>query len=146
MVEFTKREPRVARGVLSEGQCADGTYLLPVLVAIRAPRPGVGRPRKHVPVLRVDCAYGARKDRGQLQRHGTRCVCPEREDARKYRLQPGQKGGRPPTYNRGEYAGRNVVERLVNRLKDFRAVATRHEKRGQNFLAVIVVACLTLWL
>lgn len=44
------------------------------------------------------------------------------------------------------YKGRNVVERAVNRLKDFRAIATRYEKRGRNFMAVILVACLVLWL
>lgn len=127
-------------------QAADGTYLLPVLDTIRVPRLGVGRPRKYVPVLRVDRAYGARKYRQQLRRRGTRCVCPEREDARQHRLKRGQNGGRPPVFDREQYAGRNVVERLAGRLKDFRTIATRYEKRGRNFLAVVLVACVLLWL
>lgn len=132
--------------VLSEGQRADGTYLLSVLDAIRVPRLGVGRPRTHVPILRVDRAYGARKDRKQLKKRGTRCVCPEREDARPHRLTRGSRGGRPPVCDRELYAGRNVVERLAGRLKDFRAIATRDGKRGRHFYAVVLVACVLLWL
>ena len=73
-------------------------------------------------------------------------VCPEREDAKRNRLKKGARGGRPPAFDAEAYKGRNVVERCVNRLKDFRAVATRYEKRGRNFLAVVLVACMILWL
>jgi len=40
----------------------------------------------------------------------------------------------------------NVVERAINRLKDFRAVATRYEKRGHHYLAVVTIATMILWL
>ncbi|TLK20418.1 IS5/IS1182 family transposase, partial [Deinococcus metallilatus] len=33
-----------------------------------------------------------------------------------------------------------------NRLKDFRAIATRYEKRGHQFLAGVHLACILLWL
>jgi transposase len=39
-----------------------------------------------------------------------------------------------------------VVERLVNRLKQFRRVATRYEKRAVNYLAMLTVAAIVLWL
>jgi transposase len=39
-----------------------------------------------------------------------------------------------------------VVERLVNRLKQFRRVATRYEKRAVNYLAMLTIAAITLWL
>jgi transposase len=39
-----------------------------------------------------------------------------------------------------------VVERLVNRLKQFRRVATRYEKRTVNYLAMLTVAAIVLWL
>jgi transposase len=41
---------------------------------------------------------------------------------------------------------RNVVERLVNRLKQFRRVATRYEKRAVNYLVMLTVAAIVLWL
>jgi len=62
------------------------------------------------------------------------------------RLRRGRKGGAPPRFDAQAYKGRNVVERAINRLKDFRAVATRYEKRGHNFLAAVAVATIILWL
>lgn len=132
--------------VLSEGQRADGPFLLRVLDAIRVPRLGSGRPRKRPEALRVDRAYGARVYREQLKRRGIRCVCPEREDARRERLKRGGRSGRPPKFDREAYRGRQVVERCVNRMKDFRALATRYEKRGRCFLAVVLVVAVVLWL
>jgi transposase len=38
------------------------------------------------------------------------------------------------------------VERLFNRLKQFRRIATRYEKRAQNYLAMLHVAAIMLWL
>jgi transposase len=51
-----------------------------------------------------------------------------------------RRGGAPPRFDQVAYKGRNVVERAINRLKDFRVVATRYEKRGHNFLAAVIVA------
>jgi transposase len=44
------------------------------------------------------------------------------------------------------YAGRNRVERCVNRLKQFRRVATRDAKRGCNYLAMVKLAAALVWL
>jgi len=41
---------------------------------------------------------------------------------------------------------RNVVERCFNRLKQFRAVATRYDKRAVNYRAMVVIASLLIWL
>jgi transposase len=45
-----------------------------------------------------------------------------------------------------DYKGRNVIERTINRRKDFRAVATRYDKRGHNYPAVVTVAAIVIWL
>jgi transposase len=42
---------------------------------------------------------------------------------------------RRPTFSAFLYRYRNMVERFFNRLKHFRAVATRYGKRDDNFLA-----------
>jgi transposase len=49
-------------------------------------------------------------------------------------------------FNRTLYKERNRVERLINRLKQFRRVATRYEKRAVNFLAMVTIASILLWL
>jgi len=54
----------------------------------------------------------------------------------------------PPKVNRKQprdfdkylYKVRNLVERFINRIKQYRRVATRYEKTGRNFLAFIQVA------
>jgi len=44
------------------------------------------------------------------------------------------------------YADRNVVERCFNRLKQFRALATRYAKRVAYYRSEIVIAAIVLWL
>lgn len=44
------------------------------------------------------------------------------------------------------YRERNRVERLVGRLKQFRRVATRYEKRANSYLAMLTLAAILLWL
>jgi transposase len=36
--------------------------------------------------------------------------------------------------------------RFINRLKLFRQVATRHEKRAANYLAMVTLGAILLWL
>ncbi len=51
-----------------------------------------------------------------------------------------------PRLDRKTYALRYMIECGFHRLKRFRAVATRYEKTGTNFLAAVHVACILLWL
>ena len=62
-------------------------------------------------------------------------ICPNR--SRKRRLLK---------LNRKIYATRYLVECFFHRLKRFRAIATRYEKTGRNFLALVQFACSMLWL
>jgi transposase len=54
--------------------------------------------------------------------------------------------GRPLAFDRAVYARRNVVERCINRLKQWRGLATRYEKRAANYRAMVVIASLVIWL
>lgn len=36
--------------------------------------------------------------------------------------------------------------RLINRLKQFQRIATRYEKRGVNYLAMVIIVVSLLWL
>lgn len=44
------------------------------------------------------------------------------------------------------YRERNLVERFFNKLKHFRAIATRYDKLDRNFLAAIQLAAATMLL
>jgi transposase len=54
-------------------------------------------------------------------------------------------GDRPP-FDAAAYRGRNVVERAIGRLKEFRRVATRYEKLSSAYLAMLTVANIVLYL
>ena len=44
------------------------------------------------------------------------------------------------------YGQRYLIEVCFHSLKRFRAIATRFEKTGRNYLALIQIACVCLWL
>ncbi|WP_256561112.1 IS5 family transposase [Bradyrhizobium sp. CCGUVB4N] len=49
-------------------------------------------------------------------------------------------------YDREAYKHRNLVERCVNRIKQFRRVATRYEKTARAFLSMLSIAAAMLWI
>ena len=49
-------------------------------------------------------------------------------------------------FSRALYRMRNRVERLFNKLKQFRRIATRYEKLAANYLAMIKIATIRIWL
>ena len=44
------------------------------------------------------------------------------------------------------YCERNLIERFFNKLKHFRAVATRYDKRDDNYLACVKLASIRIWM
>lgn len=42
------------------------------------------------------------------------------------------------------YKQRNLIERFFNKLKYFRRIATRYDKLGSTFLAMVTLACIRL--
>ena len=51
-----------------------------------------------------------------------------------------------PAFSSFLYRYRNLVERFFNKLKHFRAIATRYEKHAANYLALIKLATTRIWL
>jgi transposase len=66
---------------------------------------------------------------------GIAAVIPVKEDQKKHRRDRGRAGGRPPVFDPGWYKKRNTVERCFSKLKQFRAVATRYDKRERIYQA-----------
>jgi transposase len=94
----------------------------------------------------ADKGYSNKAIRGYLRQRHIRTTIPERRDQQNNRTRRGSAGGRPPTFDRIAYRRRNVVERCFQRLKQFRAIATRYDKTATSYQAMIDLAILTLWL
>ncbi len=93
---------------LAPGQAHDLTAVAERLTRIPTPR--------H---LLADRAYNARWLRDWLTERGCEAVIP-----------PNPTRKPPQSYDRDGYRGRNVVDRMFCRLKDFRRIATRYGRRA----------------
>ena len=98
-------------------------------------RPGRGRPRLRPKRLAGDKGYSSRTARRRLRQRGIRPVIPTRRGER-----------RCPTFDGVTYRERNRVERLINRLKQFRAIATRYDKLAATYHAMLTIGFILLWL
>ena len=110
------------------------------------PRQGRGRPRTTPDTLRADKAYSARATRALLRARGIQAVIPEPADQTRHRKNRGSRGGRPVTYDREDYKGRNTIERAFNQLKTWRGLATRYDKYALAYRGGLVVRAIVLWL
>jgi hypothetical protein len=57
-----------------------------------------------------------------------------------------QAEGRPVTYDRNAYRGRNVIERAFNGLKHWRGLAARYDKHATVARGALVLAAALLWI
>lgn len=132
--------------VVTPGNINDSTVFDTVMDELRVPRTGAGRPRRRPDAVIADKAYSSRAIRQVLRRRGIQAVIPERADQKANRLRRSKASGRPPAFDRDLYKARNVVERSFNRLKQFRAIATRFDKLATRYKAGVHLAALILWL
>ena len=85
--------------------------------------------------LTADRSYDARRFRDWLRGHGCEPVIP-----------PNPTRKHPHAYDKEAYKARNLVERMFCRLKDFRTIATRYDKRADIYLSsVLLAATAILW-
>ncbi len=73
--------------------------------------------------------------RDDLRRRGISAVIPQLKTEKSLRLM-----------DWALYRERNVVERLVGRLKEYRRIATRYDKLAVSHLALVQLAAIRLWL
>ncbi len=109
-------------------------------------RAGPGRPRIRPGHLLADKAYCARSVRAECRRRRIRATIPDKDNVIADRLAQGSRGGRPPAFDKARYKQRNIVERCINKLKQFRAVTTRYDKRAYMYEATIDIATIKIWL
>jgi transposase len=94
----------------------------------------------------ADKAYSSAANRAYLRRRGIKTVIPVKEDQKAHRRARGCAGGRPPVFDPEYYKQRNTVERCFSKLPQFRAVATRFDKRQAIYQGTIDIASVRIWL
>jgi len=109
---------------LTEGQAHDGRSAVDLLDTI-----GDGQ------TLLADRAYDSDALRAALRNKGAWA---------NVRPMPGRV--RIPAFSPFLYRYRNLVERFFNKIKHFRAVATRFEKHDANYLALVKLAAARIWM
>ncbi|MCL2483273.1 MAG: transposase [Propionibacteriaceae bacterium] len=77
---------------------------------------------------------------------GSAAVIPQRFDQLERRRAKGDFSEFPSGFDPDVYKGRNVVERLFGRIKEFGAVATRYDRLAMTFRAGIILAGIITWL
>ena len=93
-----------------------------------------GRPRVRPRRVVGDKGYTSAKFRKYLNRRGIQATIARRSNEK-----------RRGSFNKGIYRQRNKVERMFGRIKEFRRIATRYEKRASNYAAMITIAAIFLW-
>lgn len=114
--------------------------------AIRIGRRGKGRPRTRPGAAMGDKAYSSAANRAWLRKRKIKAVIPVKEDQKANRRNRGRAGGRPPAFDARRYKERNTVERCFGKLKQFRAVATRYDKREFMYQGTVDLASIRIWL
>ncbi|ROQ82754.1 IS4 family transposase [Streptomyces sp. CEV 2-1] len=130
---------------LTVGQAADSPQFIPVLDKLRVRGPA-GRPRTRPGAVAGDKAYSSRGNRAYLRRRNIKAVIPEKKDQTTHRKNKGRQGGRPLTHDTDLYKERNTVERLINKLKAWRGIATRYDKTPESYLAGLQLRASMIWI
>ncbi len=86
-------------------------------------------------ILLGDKAYDADWIREWIEFQGAAANIPDKVN-RKHRHR----------FSKTLYKKRNCIERFFNRIKHFRRVATRFEKHALNYLAMVKLASIRIWL
>ena len=121
--------------VLTPGQRHEAVVFPQLMEAGAVKRCGPGRPKRRPYRVIGDKGYSSGKIRQYARQHGIRITIPRKQNE-----------SRTGPFDRVLYRLRNRIERLINRCKQFRRLATRDEKRAVNYKTMWVIAATILWL
>ncbi|MEM1194001.1 MAG: transposase, partial [Pseudomonadota bacterium] len=60
-------------------------------------------------------------------------------------IPPRRRRNHPATFCKETYKQRHKVENIFGRLKDWRRIATRYDRRADVFMAAITIAAIVIW-
>jgi transposase len=120
---------------LTPGQQHEAPIFPPLMAGGQIKRMGPGRPKHRPHRIIGDTGDRSRRIRQYARQHGIRMTIPRKRTER-----------RTSPFDRAMYRLRNRIERLINRCKQFRWLATRYEKRAAYYKAMWLIAATILWL
>jgi transposase len=83
----------------------------------------------------ADRGYDADTIREEIAKADAEAVIPAKSNRRN-----------PAQHDRAKYKWRNLIERLFNKLKNWRRVATRYDKTRESYLGFVALASIKLWI
>ncbi len=83
----------------------------------------------------ADKGYDADAIREEIARADIEAVIPTKSNRRQ-----------PIPQDKAKYKWRNQIERLFNKLKNWRWVATRYDKTKESYLGFVAIAAVKLWI
>jgi transposase len=73
-------------------------------------------------------------------------VIPEKTDQAANRKKRGSRGGHPVSHDAALHKERNRAERCINKIKEWRGLATRYDKTPAGYLAGLHLRGAVIWL
>lgn len=120
MVVDSRGQP--VRFILTGGQAGDAPQAIPLLTRVQA---------THVI---ADKGYDSNRILSFIHSQGAIAVIPPKSNRKT-----------PQEYDRELYKRRNLIERAFNKLKHWRRIATRYDRRSLYFLAALHLAAAVIW-
>ncbi|MEL7499742.1 MAG: IS5 family transposase [Planctomycetota bacterium] len=117
---------------VTAGQRGEAPEFLPVIESIPL---SLHRWKNRPCAIAGDKGYSSHEIRNWISEKGIQCIIPTRSNE-----------SSRPGFSRSIYRQRNVVERVIGRLKEFRRIATRYDKTIESFSSVIMLATLRITL
>ena len=123
---------------VTPGQAHESTMLEALLESVRiAGKPGA--PRRHFETVSGDKGYDGAAMRQTIRSHASTPLIPHRKCP---------DGSYPPNaagFDKTQYRRRNVVERLIGKLKENRRIATRYDKLARTFKSFVLLGFIRIW-
>ena len=113
---------RPIRFLLTAGQANDSNHALELIAGLTA---------EHVV---ADKAYDTHAILDHIEAMGALPIIPKRSRMNRVR-----------DFDPAKYKRRNVIERSIGKLKQLRRIATRYDRRPENYLASLYLASLAFW-
>jgi len=99
-----------------------------------------GRPRQHFEAVAGDKGYDYPAARQAIRKGGSQPVIAHRK------LRDGTYPDCAADFDKAKYKRRNVIERLIGKLKEFRHIATRYDKLAESFRCFVLLGFIRIWL